>query len=80
MLLISTQLCELLPARPAAWVSKWRASDMAKLTKRAKAAQEKVSRTEAKPLDEALALVKDNKDARELEKKVMAAKKKLAAS
>jgi large subunit ribosomal protein L1 len=53
------QPCESSPAALAAWALKSRAYDMAKLSKKAQLAREKVDRNDAKAIDEALALVKE---------------------
>src|SRR3954470_1286251 len=47
------------PARPPRWASRWRASDMTKLTKKQKALQGKVDSNKLYPLTDAIGIVKE---------------------
>src|SRR3954467_4805678 len=47
------------PVRPVRWASRWRASDMTKLTKKQKALAGKVDSNKLYPLADAIVLVKD---------------------
>src|SRR5438067_11106159 len=51
--------CASSPARHVRWASRWRVSNMAKLSKRVKEIKAKVDRNKVYPFDNALALVKE---------------------
>src|SRR5688500_10711925 len=52
------------PGLPVPWASRWRASDMTKLTKKQKALQGKVDSTKLYPFTEALGIVKEAANAK----------------